>query len=86
MSACLPYDPLNVPTHPSNPSLNAVDRLVAKSNLFEMDLLLDINSEVYPIKQGEEIALMLTKYVGGWLSTTALIDGARPGSIGIKMQ
>ncbi len=72
-----------------------VDRLVGKSNLFEMDLLLgthvfmceswfdwlwlwmprlirlspphvapaytDINSEVYPIKQGEEIALMLTK-------------------------
>lgn len=42
-----------------------MDRLVGKSNLFEMDLLLDINSEVYPIKQGEEIALMLTKYVEG---------------------
>lgn len=54
------HTPVSVPSHSiHNP--NAVDRLVCKSNLFEMDLLLDINSEVYPIKQGEEIALMLTK-------------------------
>ncbi|GAB5030906.1 dna-directed rna polymerases and iii subunit rpabc3-like isoform x1 [Nannochloropsis oceanica] len=37
-----------------------VDRLVGKSTLFEMDLLLDINSEIYTVKQGDEIALMLT--------------------------
>ncbi|TFJ87185.1 hypothetical protein NSK_001517 [Nannochloropsis salina CCMP1776] len=46
-----------------------VDRLVGRSTLFEMDLILDINSEIYQVRQDDEIALMLahTPYSDGKL-------------------
>ena len=36
-----------------------VTRIVCKGVSYEMDLTLDINSEVYPMKQGEKFTLAL---------------------------
>lgn len=37
----------------------AVNRLVAKGETFEVDLTLDIASEIYPIEEGEKFTMAL---------------------------
>lgn len=37
----------------------AVSRIKARSDLYEMDLILDINIDVYPVSRGEKLAVCL---------------------------
>lgn len=39
--------------------VHAVSRIRARSDLYEMDLTLDINVDLYPVSQGEKLALCL---------------------------
>lgn len=53
------------------PPLPAVSRIRAHSDLFQMDMLLDVNVDIYPIKLGEKLALCL--------ASTLNLDGTPSG-------
>lgn len=46
----------------------SVSRIKARSDLYEMDLILDINIDIYPIAQNERLAVCL--------ATTLNLDGS----------
>ena len=37
-----------------------MSRIKARSDLYEMDLVLDINVDIYPVKQGERLSVCLS--------------------------
>lgn len=45
--------------NPEGKRFDKVTRIVCKGVSYEMDLTLDVNSEVYPMKQGEKFTLAL---------------------------
>lgn len=45
--------------NPEGKRFEKVTRIVCKGVSYEMDLTLDVNSEVYPMKQGEKFTLAL---------------------------
>ena len=64
---------LTTPTqvHTINPEkkiFDRIDRLVAKGETFEMDLLIDINAELWPVKTDDKISFALGRCgrVGLW--------------------
>ncbi|GBG75384.1 hypothetical protein CBR_g20014 [Chara braunii] len=44
---------------PEGKKFDRVSRYVCRSEQFEMDLILDINVDIYPLKEGEKFALAL---------------------------
>eukprot|EP00244_Chara_vulgaris_P005759 TRINITY_DN22271_c0_g1_i1.p1 TRINITY_DN22271_c0_g1~~TRINITY_DN22271_c0_g1_i1.p1 ORF type:complete len:148 (-),score=46.68 TRINITY_DN22271_c0_g1_i1:275-718(-) len=44
---------------PEGKKFDKVSRYVCRSEQFEMDLILDINVDIYPLKEGEKFALAL---------------------------
>lgn len=45
---------------PDGKKFDKVSRIKARSDLYEMDLILDINVDLYPVKSGEKLALCLS--------------------------
>ena len=45
---------------PSDPRPHAVDRIVCKGETYNTDLLIDVASEVYPLRVGDKFNLALT--------------------------
>lgn len=45
--------------NPDGKKFERVNRLAATGTTFECDLLLDINDEIYPVREGEKITLVL---------------------------
>lgn len=41
----------------------AVSRIVARSENYEMDIVLDVNSELYPLEVNQKVLLVLVKTV-----------------------
>lgn len=60
-------------THPPPTPLNPVSRIVCRSDLYEMDLTLDVNVDVYPLAKGDRFSLALspTLALGGGATDTA---------------
>ncbi|KAG5180863.1 RNA polymerase [Tribonema minus] len=54
--------------NPTGKKFDRVNRLACKAVTFEMDLLLDINSEIYTVRQNDKLSLVL--------SSTLALDGA----------
>lgn len=46
----------------------AVSRIIGRSDLYEMDLILDVNTNVFPVEVGQKLQLCL--------ATTLNLDGA----------
>lgn len=61
--------PLPPPLTPPPPSVAlAVSRIKARGDLYEMDLVLDMNVDLYPVAQGEKLSICL--------ATTLNVDGS----------
>jgi DNA-directed RNA polymerase I, II, and III subunit RPABC3 len=45
---------------PDGKKFDKVSRIKARSDLYEMDLVLDVNVDLYPLKSGEKVALCLS--------------------------
>ncbi|KAI8109567.1 hypothetical protein M9434_000849 [Picochlorum sp. BPE23] len=45
---------------PDGKKFDKVSRIKARSDLYEMDLILDINVDVYPVKSGEKVTVCLS--------------------------
>ena len=56
----LPQNSLNSFPYSSPASPATVDRVACKGDTYEADLVLDIASEVYPLRQGDKFTLTLT--------------------------
>ena len=48
---------------PDGKKFDKVSRIQAKSDNYNMQLLLDINIELYPVRTGMKFTLVLTKYI-----------------------
>ena len=45
---------------PDGKKFNRVSRIHCESESFKMDLILDVNSQIYPVELGEKFRLMIT--------------------------
>ncbi|KAL6785442.1 RPB8 [Auxenochlorella protothecoides x Auxenochlorella symbiontica] len=57
---------------PDGKKFDKVSRIRARSDLFEMDMLLDVNVDIYPVDLGDKLALCL--------ATTLNTDGTPSGA------
>ncbi|KAI8886562.1 RNA polymerase [Backusella circina FSU 941] len=58
---------------PQGKHFDRVSRLVGRSENYEMDLTLDFNSEIYPLKLGEKFSLVL--------ASSLSLDGVGAGGV-----
>ncbi|QDZ22892.1 DNA-directed RNA polymerase [Chloropicon primus] len=50
---------------PDGKKFDRVSRYICQSDLYDMNLTLDVNTEIYPLSVGERIKLMLTNTLEG---------------------